>query len=338
MTEKEVLDDLKTIIVERLRFDPARAAEMTLDTTLPKGVDGSLGSTPSTSSSCPWASRALGIVIDEREDLSGEFLSSRAWRASSCPSPRRDDPGRSPRVVVSGSGREPVRRRRQELLDGPVRGRLRHPPGHRHRDGGAAFRVAAEVPAEVLVGSGVAPPLEADRLALAAAAGRWPTRGSRPDRRQAACLVGAVGGGMHEDRGVYWDEVRAGGPRPGRRALRSVLPRAHADAVAFRFGLEGPRETLVMACASGAASIALGADLIRDGVVDVALVGGVDALTRICFMGFNALKLLDPSRAVPSTATAAACPSAGAAFLVLEEAGRCRARGGAHAPSWPARH
>ena len=54
-----------------------------------------------------------------------------------------------------------------------------------------------------------------------------------------------------------------------------------------------------MACASGAASIALGADLIRAGVTPTALVGGVDALTRICFMGFNALKLLDPD-AVPA--------------------------------------
>src|SRR4029453_3337983 len=99
---------------------------------------------------------------------------------------------------------------------------------------------------------------------------------------------GGVGGGMDGAGAWYWDEVRSGRPAPGRgRALRSVLPRAHADAVAFRFGLEGPRETLVMACASGAASIALGADLIRDGVVDVALVGGVDALTRICFMGFK---------------------------------------------------
>ena len=118
-----------------------------------------------------------------------------------------------------------------------------------------------------------------------------------------------------------------------RRALRSVLPRAHADAVAFRFGLEGPRETLVMACASGAAAIALGADLIRDGVVDVALVGGVDALTRICFMGFNALKLLAPEPCRPFDRDRRGMSiGEAAAFLVLEEAGRCRARGGrAHA-------
>ena len=108
--------------------------------------------------------------------------------------------------------------------------------------------------------------------------------------------------------------------------------------MAFRFGLEGPRETLVMACASGAASIALGADLIRDGVVDVALVGGVDALTRICFMGFNALKLLAPEPCRPFDRDRRGMSiGEAAAFLVLEEAGRCRARGGAPTPSWPAR-
>ena len=177
--------------------------------------------------------------------------------------------------------------------------------------------------------------LDRDDDALAAAAEALADAGLEGrDRRPAACLVGAVGGGMHEAEAWYWDEVRSGRPVPGRqRALRSVLPRAHADAVAFRFGLEGPRETLVMACASGAASIALGADLIRDGVVDVALAGGVDALTRICFMGFNALKLLAPEPCRPFDRDRRGMSiGEAAAFLVLEEAGRCRARGGrAHA-------
>ena len=76
MTQKEVLDELKAIIVERLRFDPRRAADMTLDTTLPKGVEGSLGldSLDFIELSVGIEER-FGIVIDEREDLSEEFLS-----------------------------------------------------------------------------------------------------------------------------------------------------------------------------------------------------------------------------------------------------------------------
>jgi len=71
-----VVDELKTIVVERLRFDPRRAADMTLDTTLPKGVEGSLGldSLDFIELSVGIEER-FGIVIDEHEDLADEFLS-----------------------------------------------------------------------------------------------------------------------------------------------------------------------------------------------------------------------------------------------------------------------
>jgi acyl carrier protein len=73
MTQKEVLDELKGLVVERLKFDPRRAAEMTLETTLPKGVDGSLGldSLDFIELSVAIEER-FGIVID---DLTDEFLS-----------------------------------------------------------------------------------------------------------------------------------------------------------------------------------------------------------------------------------------------------------------------
>jgi len=93
--------------------------------------------------------------------------------------------------------------------------------------------------------------------------------------------------------------------------------------------VDGPKETLVMACASGAATLALGADLLREGVVTAALCGGVDVLTRICFMGFNALRLLDPEPCRPfDRGRRGMSIGEGAAFLVLEDAERCRARGG----------
>ena len=76
MTQKEVLDELRAIVVERLRFDPLRAAEMTLETTLPKGVEGSLGldSLDFIELSVAIEER-FGITIDETQDLSDEFLS-----------------------------------------------------------------------------------------------------------------------------------------------------------------------------------------------------------------------------------------------------------------------
>jgi acyl carrier protein len=76
MDSQKVVDELKVILVERLRFDPARATSLTADTTLPTGLEGSLGL-----DSLDFIEIALGIedrfgvVIDEREDLAPHFQS-----------------------------------------------------------------------------------------------------------------------------------------------------------------------------------------------------------------------------------------------------------------------
>ncbi len=60
----------------------------------------------------------------------------------------------------------------------------------------------------------------------------------------------------------------------------------------------------------------------------MALAGGVDALTRACFMGFNTLKLLDPEPCRPFDRDRKGMSiGEGAGFLVLEAAERARARG-----------
>jgi 3-oxoacyl-[acyl-carrier-protein] synthase II len=200
---------------------------------------------------------------------------------------------------------------------------------------GFRSRIAAEIPADVMSTLGPSRRRSrADRIALAAAREALADAGL-PGRQaaEAALLVGAVGGGMLEGEEWYWEETRQGRPSRRLRALRSILPFSHAETLSWRLGLTGPKETVVMACASGAASIALGADLVRAGVTSLALVGGVDALTRICFMGFNALKLLDPTPCRPFDRDRRGMSiGEAAAFLVIEEAGHCRARGGrAHA-------
>jgi acyl carrier protein len=43
MDEQAILDELRDIIVKRLRFDPKSLAAVTPDTPLPKGVEGALG-------------------------------------------------------------------------------------------------------------------------------------------------------------------------------------------------------------------------------------------------------------------------------------------------------
>jgi 3-oxoacyl-[acyl-carrier-protein] synthase II len=192
---------------------------------------------------------------------------------------------------------------------------------------GFRCHVAAEVP-EGVVGSRRRS--RADRLALLAAREALDDAGlTVSDREDTALVVGAVGGGMLEAEAWYWrrrGHAMPGSPSLG--ALRSILPFSHAETLASRLRLGGPRETLVTACSSGAASLAVAAELIADGVVDVALAGGADAITRICFMGFNALKLLDPGPCRPFDRERKGMSiGEGAAFLVLEDGGRARARG-----------
>jgi 3-oxoacyl-[acyl-carrier-protein] synthase II len=194
---------------------------------------------------------------------------------------------------------------------------------------GFRSRIAAEVPADVLPALGVSSRRSrADRIALAAAREALAEADLAPrDRAEMGLFVGAVGGGMLEGEEWYCEE-QSGRPSPRIRALRSILPVSHAETLGWRLRLGGPRETVVMACASGAASIALGADAIRSGATPLVLAGGVDALTRICFMGFNALKLLDPEPCRPfDRGRRGMSIGEGAAFLVLEDADHCRARG-----------
>ena len=189
---------------------------------------------------------------------------------------------------------------------------------------GFRCRIAAEVP-EGLGGS--ARRARGDRLALAAAREALDDAGlGRRDRAQTGLVVGGVGGGMLEAEAWYW--ARHHGRALAPRRLRSTFPSGHAGVLGHALGLLGPRETLVTACSSGAAALALGADLINDGVTPLVLAGGVDALTRICFMGFNALKLLDPEPCRPFDRDRRGMSvGEGAAFVVLEDPARARARG-----------
>jgi acyl carrier protein len=76
MDPKEILDELKAILVARLKFDPCRAADMTLETPLPKGIEGSIGldSLDFIELSIAIEER-FGIVMDDSQDLTAHFQS-----------------------------------------------------------------------------------------------------------------------------------------------------------------------------------------------------------------------------------------------------------------------
>jgi 3-oxoacyl-[acyl-carrier-protein] synthase II len=235
------------------------------------------------------------------------------------------------RVAVTGLGVvSPFGPGVKAFWEGLVSGRTAIGPAREIDVIGFRSGIAAEVPAETVQALGPSRRRSrADRFGLAAASDAIEDAGlSRAERAEAALIVGAVGGGMFEAEAWYWARAH-GEPEPdAERALAPILPYAHAEAIGRRLGLYGPRETVVMACSSGAASLALATELIEAGVVPCAVAGGVDAITRVCFMGFNALKLLDPEPCRPFDRDRRGMSiGEGAAFVVLESAERARARG-----------
>jgi 3-oxoacyl-[acyl-carrier-protein] synthase II len=98
-----------------------------------------------------------------------------------------------------------------------------------------------------------------------------------------------------------------GGIDEASRALAATAPLAALSSSAYDgptrnlarwLGARGPVLTVTTACASGATSLGLAADLLRAGQADVVLAGGADALCRFVQRGFNALRSLtrDPVR------------------------------------------
>lgn len=90
------------------------------------------------------------------------------------------------------------------------------------------------------------------------------------------------------------------------------------EIIADALGINGFISTVNTACSSSVNSIQYGARLIRHGLLDVAVAGGADALTRFTLNGFNSLMILDTQPCRPFDATRNGLNlGEGAGFLVL---------------------
>ncbi len=74
---------------------------------------------------------------------------------------------------------------------------------------------------------------------------------------------------------------------------------AVTEVVADALGINDFVTTISTACSSSANSIFLGARMIRQGLLDVVIAGGTDALTRFTLNGFNTLMILDQEYCQP---------------------------------------
>ena len=101
-----------------------------------------------------------------------------------------------------------------------------------------------------------------------------------------------------------------------------------ANFVQHALALEGPCVTVSTACSSSAKVFAAAERMLRLGLVDAAIVGGVDTLCGSVLFGFNALQLVSPSPCRPFDARRDGISIGEAAGFALLERVDARAEGG----------
>jgi len=105
--------------------------------------------------------------------------------------------------------------------------------------------------------------------------------------------------------------------------------------MSIRHNAKGPNLSIQTACAAGTHAIGVAFHMIRDGIIDIALTGGVEAvITAMAISGFNAMRALSTRNDAPEKASRpfdkerdGFVLSEGAAVLILEEAERALSRG-----------
>ena len=150
----------------------------------------------------------------------------------------------------------------------------------------------------------------------------------RIDRARVGIFFGSGTGDLLRNEAFYRTWLTSGIERARPSEAWNHFTSTPVDAVAARFGFEGPRACVVAACASSAIAIGRAVEAIRRGRADVALAGGTDALARLTFTGFNLLRLMDPEPCRPFDRSRAGMNiGEGAGILVLEDLEHARRRG-----------
>lgn len=146
------------------------------------------------------------------------------------------------------------------------------------------------------------------------------------EQKKAGFINSTTVGGMADVEYVYEQLIDPSIPEIS-TDLGDSLDCAHGtEELARHFGLTRFISTVSTACSSSANAIMYGARLIRGGMLDQVICGGVDTLTRFTINGFNSLKNIDRNHCKPFDANRNGLNlGEGAAYLVLEsEESICR--------------
>ncbi len=147
------------------------------------------------------------------------------------------------------------------------------------------------------------------------------TARSRYGAARVALLLGTSTASIGATEEAYRDLDGDGGFRDEKLYSPLHAPHSLAAFVAAALQLEGPCLTVSTACSSSAKVFASAERMIRLGLVDAAVVGGVDSLCDSVLFGFNALELISRERCRPFDAARDGISIGEAAgFALLERA------------------
>lgn len=145
-----------------------------------------------------------------------------------------------------------------------------------------------------------------------------------PDR--VGVLIGSCVGGAVSIEKFYRDLLADPDSATGDTALKMPIS-AIANNVAKEFGAQGVVDNVANACAAGTMSVAVAADLIREGKADVMIAGGSDPMSSLAFSGFHALHALDDEPCRPFNKSKGIALGEGAGILIVESYAHAKARG-----------
>ena len=135
-------------------------------------------------------------------------------------------------------------------------------------------------------------------------------------------------GGMCSTEDRYYKYLEETGPADYVPLIEQHGCGEGTDRITEILNISGFHTTISTACSSSANSIMLGARLIKQGLLDQVVVGGVDALTKFTVNGFRSLMILDKEQCKPfDNERRGLNLGEGAGFIVLESEESVKKRG-----------
>lgn len=146
---------------------------------------------------------------------------------------------------------------------------------------------------------------------------------TRHGRRRVGVFLGTSTSGILQTEQAYRRRDPLSGALPDDFSYRTTHNTySVADFVRTAFQLEGPAMVVSTACSSSAKVFASAARMLAAGLIDAAIVGGVDSLCLTTLYGFNSLELLSPEPCRPfDVARQGLSIGEAAAFILLERPG-----------------